>query len=138
MARASKYTCLSESPLPNTTHSLSLKSISVLFNPTSSPALTPVEDRKSTIARSRIFLHLSLIISCSSSENVFFTDANEYIANGNYVVTWAFNYTPNVDSWRAAVVSALLQYSANGGDWADVEKAFVDGWASQYSAEHAE
>lgn len=76
--------------------------------------------------------------NAKASENVFFTDANEYIANGNYVVTWAFNHTPNVDSWRAAVVSALLQYSANGGDWADVETAFVDGWASQYAAEHAE
>lgn len=76
--------------------------------------------------------------NAKASENVFFTDANEYIANGNYVVTWAFNYTPNVESWRAAVVSALLQYSANGGDWADVETAFIDGWAAQYSAEHAE
>jgi raffinose/stachyose/melibiose transport system substrate-binding protein len=70
------------------------------------------------------------------SENVFFTDANEYIADGKYVVTWAFNYTPNVDTWRAAVVSALLQYSANGGSWDDVESAFVNGWATQYAAEH--
>ena len=51
-------------------------------------------------------------------------------------VTWAFNYTPNVDTWRAAVVSALLQYSANGGSWDDVKTAYVDGWASQYQAEH--
>ncbi len=76
--------------------------------------------------------------NAKASENVFFTDANEYIANGNYVVTWAFNHTPNVDAWRAAVVSALLQYSANGGDWADVEAAFVNGWASQYQAQHGE
>lgn len=76
--------------------------------------------------------------NAKASENVFFTDANEYIANGNYVVSWAFNYTPNVDTWRAAVVSALLQYSANGGDWADVETAFVDGWATQYEAANAE
>ena len=76
--------------------------------------------------------------SAKESSNVFFTDANEYIANGNYVVTWAFNHTPNVDAWRAAVVSALLQYSANGGDWADVETAFVDGWATQYEAANAE
>lgn len=78
--------------------------------------------------------------NAKASENVFFTDANEYIANGNYVVTWAFNYTPGADAegWRAPVVSALLQYSANGGDWADVETAFVDGWSACYSAEHAE
>ena len=76
--------------------------------------------------------------NAKASENVFFTDANEYIANGNYVVTWAFNHTPNVDAWRAAVVSALLQYSANGGDWADVETAFVEGWATQYNAQNAQ
>ena len=69
------------------------------------------------------------------SENVFFTAANDLIADGKYVVTWAFNHTPNVDNWRATVVSALLQYSANGGSWDDVEKAFVDGWAEQYKAQ---
>lgn len=74
--------------------------------------------------------------NAKESENVFFTNANDYIANGKYVVTWAFNYTPNVDSWRAAVESALLQYSANGGSWDDVKTAYVDGWASQYAAEH--
>ncbi|MBQ7920212.1 MAG: extracellular solute-binding protein [Lachnospiraceae bacterium] len=74
--------------------------------------------------------------SAKESENVFFTDANQYIADGNYVVTWAFNHTPNVDAWRATVVSALLQYSANGGSWDDVETAFVKGWESQYAAEH--
>lgn len=74
--------------------------------------------------------------SAKESENVFFTNANDYIADGKYVVTWAFNYTPNVDSWRAAVESALLQYSANGGSWDDVKTAYVDGWASQYAAEH--
>lgn len=74
--------------------------------------------------------------NAKASENVFFTNANDYIADGKYVVTWAFNYTPNVDSWRAAVESALLQYSANGGSWDDVKTAYVDGWASQYAAEH--
>lgn len=65
-------------------------------------------------------------------ENVFFKAANEYIENGNYVVSWAFNYTPNVDDWRATVVSALLQYSSNGGSWDNVKTAYVDGWATQY------
>lgn len=73
--------------------------------------------------------------NAKESENIFFTDANDYIAKGNYVVTWAFNYTPNVDTWRAGVVSALLQYSANGGSWDDVETAFVDGWETQYKAQ---
>ncbi len=74
--------------------------------------------------------------SAKPSENVFFTNANDYIANGNYVVTWAFNHTPNVDSWRGTLESALLQYSANNGSWDDVKSAFVDGWATQYKAEH--
>ena len=69
-------------------------------------------------------------------ENVFFKDANDLIAAGKYVVTWAFNYTPNVDEWRAGLVSALGQYSA-GGDWQDVVDEFVMGWAEQYEAEHA-
>ena len=73
--------------------------------------------------------------AAKASENVFFTAANDLIANGNYVVTWAFNYTPNVDEWRAAVVSALLQYSANGGSWDNVKTAFVNGWATQYQAQ---
>lgn len=73
--------------------------------------------------------------SAKESENVFFTAANNYIADGKYVVTWAFNYTPNVDTWRAAVVSALLQYSANGGNWDDVKTAYVNGWETQYKAQ---
>ncbi len=70
--------------------------------------------------------------AAKASDNVFFNDANNYIAEGNYVVTWAFNYTPNVDTWRAAVVAAMTQYSA-GGSWDDVVTAFVQGWATQYA-----
>ena len=72
--------------------------------------------------------------AAKASENVFFTAANDLIADGKYVVTWAFNYTPNVDAWREAVVSALLQYS-NGGDWANVETAYITGWETQYAAQ---
>ena len=67
--------------------------------------------------------------------NVFFNDANNYIADGKYVVSWAFNYTPNVDTWRAGVVAALTQYSAGTGSWDDVVTAFVQGWATQYAAQ---
>ena len=69
--------------------------------------------------------------NAKASANVFFNNANKYIADGNYVVTWAFNYTPNVDEWRAGVVAALTQYSAGTGSWDDVVSAFVDGWATQ-------
>lgn len=74
--------------------------------------------------------------SAKAPENVFFAQANDYIAKGNYVVTWAFNYTPAVEDWRAGVVDALSKYVA-GGSWDDVKTAFVDGWAAQYTAEHA-
>ena len=70
-----------------------------------------------------------------ASTNVFFNDANKALADGKYVVTWAFNYTPNVDPWRAGVVAALTQYSAGTGSWDDVVSAFVTGWATQYAAQ---
>ena len=68
--------------------------------------------------------------------NVFFADANKLIADGKYTVTWAFNHTPNVDEWRAGVVSALTDYSAGNGEWAAVQTAFVDGWAAQYAKQN--
>ena len=73
--------------------------------------------------------------AAKASSNVFFNDANAYIAEGNYVVTWAFNHTPNVDAWRAGVVDAMMQYCA-GGSWDNVVDAFVQGWAVQYASEN--
>ena len=76
--------------------------------------------------------------AAKESENVFFNDANEYMAAGNYTMTWAFNHTPNVDSWRAGVVSALAAYSADQSDanWDGVKTAFVDGWAYEYGVQN--
>ena len=74
--------------------------------------------------------------SAKEPENVFFKVANEYLAAGKYVVTWAFNFTPDVDNWRAGIVSALEQYSAGTADWGEVEFAFVDGWAKCYENTH--
>ena len=71
--------------------------------------------------------------NAKTPENVFFADANEYTAAGNYIMTWAFNHTPNVDSWRATVVTALAAYSAGTAEWTMVEEAFVDGWAYEDS-----
>ena len=71
----------------------------------------------------------------AKATNSFCESANQLTAEGKYNVWWAFNHTPNVDTWRAGVKSALLQYSANGGDWADVETAYVNGWATQYAAQ---
>ena len=76
--------------------------------------------------------------SAKQPENVFFKNADDHIANGDYVVTWDFNYTPNVDSWRASVVSALAAYSADQTDanWDAVKTAFVDGWANEYKIQN--
>jgi len=72
----------------------------------------------------------------AAPENVFLAQANEYSNKGCYTMTWAFNYTPNVDQWRAGVVSAMNQYDANrtAQTWKLVETAFVQGWATQYKA----
>ena len=72
--------------------------------------------------------------NCPASPNKFIVDGNDLMAKGNYAVTWAFNYTPNVDSWRATVVTALAAYSADPTDanWEAVKTAFVDGWAIEY------
>ena len=76
--------------------------------------------------------------NAKASENVFFNDANSYMADGKYTVTWAFNHTPNVNSWRGTVVSALAAYSADQSDanWEAVKTAFVDGWAYEYSMQN--
>lgn len=66
------------------------------------------------------------------SENVFLNDANRLLSEGKYIVTWAFNYTPNVDNWRAGLVAALTQYTVGNGSWNDVVTAFVNGWANEY------
>ena len=74
--------------------------------------------------------------SAKTPENVFFADAANLTNEGKYVVTWAFNFTPAVDDWRAGVVDALGQYTAGTGDWDAVVSAFVDGWATLYANEH--
>ena len=71
--------------------------------------------------------------NCPASTNKFVNDGNAMLAEGKTSISWAFNYTPNVDAWRATVVTALAAYSAGTADWSMVEEAFVDGWAYEYS-----
>lgn len=71
--------------------------------------------------------------NCLPSNNKFIVDGSKLLSDGHYAVSWAFNYTPNVDSWRATVVTALAAYSAGSGSWENVRKAVVDGWAYEYS-----
>ena len=71
--------------------------------------------------------------NAADSGNVFLKNANDLLEAGNYNVDWTFNYTPNVDEWRASLVAAMNKYDA-GGSWDDVKTAFVQGWATQYKA----
>ncbi len=72
--------------------------------------------------------------SAAESTNGFLAAANNYSANGCYVMDWATNYQPNVDAYRAALVSALNAYNADQSEanWELVKTAFVEGWATQY------
>ncbi len=67
-------------------------------------------------------------------DNPYLNNAKEYQDKGCYTMDWATNFQPNVDAYRAALVSALNSYTADPSDstWADVKTAFVDGWASNY------
>ena len=67
--------------------------------------------------------------------NKFLADGVRMQEEGKYTIAWAFNHTPNVDSWRATVVTALTTYSADPTDanWEQVVSAFVDGWAIEYN-----
>lgn len=62
--------------------------------------------------------------------------ATKYVNDGKTSVAWSYNATPNVDEWRAGVVSALVAYSSGSGDWDGVVSAFVDGWAEQWALAH--
>ncbi len=72
--------------------------------------------------------------NAADSTNGFLAAANKYTADGCYVMPWVTNFQPNVDAYRAALVSALNKYNADQTDanWEEVKTAFVDGWAYQY------
>ncbi len=74
--------------------------------------------------------------NAAESTNAFLAQADKYAADGCYVMNWATNYQPNVDEYRATLVSALNAYNADQSDanWETVKTAFVDGWATQYQA----
>lgn len=66
-------------------------------------------------------------------ENPLVDAANEYIDSGKRSVPWVFSTIPS-EGWKNGVGSALLEYAQGTGDWDAVKKAFVEGWASEYSA----
>ncbi len=69
-------------------------------------------------------------------KNPFAKDSSALMAAGKTSVAWSFNATPNVDDWRADVVSALTAYTDGSGNWDAVKTAFVDGWANQWKLAH--
>lgn len=66
-------------------------------------------------------------------ENPLVAAANEYIDSGKTSIPWVFSTIPS-EGWKNGVGSALLEYAQGTGDWDKVKSAFVDGWASEYSA----
>lgn len=61
----------------------------------------------------------------------------EYNKVGKTPVSWNFTTMPS-ENWKNNVGSALLEYAQGTGKWDAVETAFVDGWATEYQAAHAE
>ena len=92
-----------------------------------------VTSEKGTTALAEDMGFVSPFKKAKDVDNVLCNIMNQYVADGCYNVSWAFNYTPNVDTWRAGVVDAMAAYSAGKGEWDAVKTAFVDGWAEQYT-----
>ena len=72
------------------------------------------------------------------ADNPLIKAANEAIEAGKTAVSWNFSSIPS-ETWKDGVGSALLQYaqgSQSDEEWSAVQKAFVDGWATEYAAAH--
>ena len=71
------------------------------------------------------------------SNNVFIRQDAANLEAGLKPVTWFFVDMPS-EEWKNGVGTALAAYAAEQTDanWKEVEKAFVDGWASEYAKNH--
>ena len=67
------------------------------------------------------------------STNPLIAIANDYVSAGKTSVAWTFTTMPS-EEWKNGVGSALLEYAQGTGDWSAVETAFVEGWATEYTA----
>lgn len=69
------------------------------------------------------------------ADNYLVKLANESISSGKTPVSWNFPTMPS-EQWKDDLGSALTAYAAGQTDenWAKVQAAFVDGWASEYAA----
>lgn len=69
------------------------------------------------------------------SENPLTTAAVEDQKSGKTDVSWNFTMMPS-ETWKNNLGQALLEYAQGTGNWDNVKKAFVDGWASEYKTAH--
>ena len=72
-----------------------------------------------------------------AADNVLVNEAAKYVEDGKTSVTWCFTTMPS-ENWKDGVGSALLEYAQGTGEWDGVVTSFVDGWATEYAAAHAE
>lgn len=56
-------------------------------------------------------------------------------ASGTTPVSWNFTMMPS-ENWKSNLGNAMLEYAQGTGNWDVVQKAFVDGWATEYAAAH--
>ena len=80
---------------------------------------------------------LGLVIpfkKAATSANLFVKQDVEYTNAGKTPVSWNFTTMPS-ENWKNVLGSALTAYAADQTDanWDAVEKAFVDGWKSEYA-----
>lgn len=86
-----------------------------------------------TDALSKDMNFVSPFKNAKSAENPLIDIANDYIKKGKESVAWSFLTIPS-DAWKNGVGTALTQYAAGSGSWENVRRAFVDAWATEYSA----
>ena len=86
-----------------------------------------------TDALSKVMNFVSPFKNAKSAENPLIDIANDYIKKGKESVAWSFLTIPS-DAWKNGVGTALTQYAAGSGSWENVRRAFVDAWATEYSA----
>ena len=70
-----------------------------------------------------------------TSDNPLTEAAVEDQKSGKTLVSWNFTMMPS-EEWKNQLGNAMLEYAQGTGDWNAVKTAFVDGWASEYSASH--
>jgi len=68
-----------------------------------------------------------------SESNPLQMAAQDDLTAGRTPVGWVFPTIPS-DNWKTNAGAAMLDYAQGTGDWAAVERAFVDGWAQESAA----